>query len=53
MKCQNKREQLSKQYPIIARISLHVILNKTNVVSEQIRARVETSYYYRQNNLLL
>jgi hypothetical protein len=36
IKCYNKWEQLSEQDPIIAKISLNVISNKTIVVSEQI-----------------
>jgi hypothetical protein len=45
MKCQNKRDQLSEQVYMSSRT--------TNVVSEQIRTRVNTCDYYSQNNLLL
>jgi hypothetical protein len=45
IKCQNKREQLSEQVYMSSRT--------TNVVSNQIRTRVRTCYYYSQNKILV
>jgi hypothetical protein len=66
MKCQNKREQLSEQDPIIAKISLYVIPNnKCSVRTNQGKGQnmlllsveqditiARTTFYYIQNNFV-